>query len=113
MTILNLDENFKPFGDGIPFTKLDFPSGCEPHIKLSPIVSEKAVITCRIQSANDIILVLLATDALKRSGVTKIRLFIPYLPFARQDRVMVPGEPLSVRVMADLLNTQNYDRVYL
>lgn len=114
MVILNLDENFKPVGEGIPFKKLSFPSGCEPHLILqSVIVDEKAIITCRIKTSEDIILILLATDALRRSGVRKIRLFMPYLPFARQDRVMVPGEPLSVKVIADLINSQNYDKVYL
>jgi len=38
-------------------------------------------------------------------------LFIPYLPFARQDRVMVDGEPLSVKVMADLINSCGFDNV--
>lgn len=37
-------------------------------------------------------------------GVKEINLFIPYFPAARQDRVMVPGEPLSVKVYADMIN---------
>lgn len=113
MVILNLDEHFRPMGEGIPFKHLEFPSGIEPHIILSSVVDEKALITCRIKNANDIMLILLATDALKRSGARRIRLFIPYLPFARQDRVMNQGEPLSIKVFADLINTQNYDKVYL
>jgi hypothetical protein len=28
MTIINLDKDFKPFGEGIEFQKFDFPSGC-------------------------------------------------------------------------------------
>lgn len=37
--------------------------------------------------------------------------FIPYLPYARQDRIMVKGEPLSVKVLADLINLQGYSKV--
>lgn len=110
---MNLDKNFKPFGDGIEFQKFDFPSGCEPHIKLPAIADEQVKITCRIQSANDLLLLLLTTDALKRIGVKKLECFIPYLPFARQDRVMVKGEPLSVKVIADLLNTQGFEKVQI
>jgi hypothetical protein len=42
MIILNLDKDFKPFGDGIDFQKFDFPSGCEPHIKL-PVIADDQV----------------------------------------------------------------------
>lgn len=113
MTIINLDKDFKPFGEGIEFQKFDFSSGCEPHIKLPAIADEQVKITCRIQSANDLLLLLLTTDALKRSGVKRLECFIPYLPFARQDRVMVKGEPLSVKVIADLLNTQGFEKIQI
>lgn len=113
MTIINLDKDFKPFGEGVEFQKFDFPSGCEPHIKLSAIADEQVKITCRIQNANDLLLLLLTTDALKRSGVKRLECFIPYLPFARQDRVMVKGEPLSVKVIADLINSQGFEKVQI
>jgi ribose-phosphate pyrophosphokinase len=69
MTIINLDKDFKPFGEGLEFQKFDFPSGCEPHIKLPIIADDCVKITCRIQSANDLLLLLLATNALRRSEV--------------------------------------------
>ncbi len=119
MKILNLDQKFKPFGimtdvwPEIEFQKFSFPSGCEPHIKLPEfidLVGDSHVrITTRIATCNDIILLMLCVDALRRSGVKRLELFIPYLPFARQDRVMVPGEPLSVKVMADMINTMKFD----
>lgn len=102
MTIVNLDENFMPCGPGIELTKLDFPSGCEPHIKLSLVEDRKATITCRINTANDLLRLMLTCDALRRMHVKEIFLVLPYLPFARQDRVMVPGEPLSIQIIADL-----------
>lgn len=113
MITINLDPEFSPGGAWNAYQSFDFPSGCEPHIKISPIYTgaKECRITCRIRSGNDIIRLLLATDALRRMGIKDISVFIPYVPFARQDRVMVPGEPLSIKVFADLINSQGYDEV--
>lgn len=113
MKILNLDPDFKPIpGEEIEFTAFTFPSGCEEHIKLNHIEQEEeVVITTRIKTSRDIMRLLLATDALKKRVTQKIVLVMPYLPYARQDRRMVSGEPLSIKVFADILNAQNYDIV--
>jgi ribose-phosphate pyrophosphokinase len=110
--IINLDENFKPFGEGIKIEKFKFPSGIEQHIKLH-YTSERdeAVITTRIISSDDIIDVLLLTDILKKR-CKEISLFIPYIPYGRQDRRTSYGEPFSLKVFADLINSQNYKNVY-
>ena len=118
MRILNLDEQFAPlFGlNEIEFEKFSFPSGCEPHFKLKEGISratERVVITHRIQKADHLIEIMLAADALRRCQVKSLCLVLPYLPFARQDRMMDYGEPLSVKVMADILNSLNFDRVVL
>lgn len=114
MTVLNLDKTFQPFGAGIQLEKNMFPSGFEVHVKI-PIDWECSHIqlTTRIKSGDDLITLLMATDALRRIGVRNISLFLPYLPYARQDRVMTPGESLSVKVIADTLNAQNYSEVIL
>ena len=111
--ILNLDPEFQPFGEGIKFTSFIFPSGCEEHIKLTGGLSYELLITTRIRSSDDIMLLLMATDASKRSGASKIELFIPYFPYARQDRQMVKGEPLSLKAFADLVNSQKYSKVFI
>lgn len=106
MLLLNLDTNFTPLeGKALAFKSFTF-SGGEPHIKIEPDfdTNENITITHRLNSFNDLGLLCLAVDALRRMGVTKINLFIPYFPAARQDRVMVPGEPLSVKVYADIIN---------
>ncbi|HFA49666.1 MAG TPA: ribose-phosphate pyrophosphokinase [Bacteroidetes bacterium] len=117
MKILNLSKPFKmPAGNAIRFEAFIF-NGGEPHIKLelddTIDPQEEILITQRICSSDDLILLLLATDALRRSGYKKISVFIPYFPAARQDRVMVPGEPLSVKVYADIINAQQYERVII
>lgn len=40
-----------------------------------------------------------------------INLFIPYLPYARQDRVCVPGESFSLKVIGNFINSLNFNKV--
>lgn len=103
--VLHLDPSFKPItGNEINFEHFVF-SGGEPHIRINPFdATQKVVITHRIRSFNDLGLLSIAVDALRRMGVSKIALFIPYFPAARQDRVMTPGESLTVKVIADWVN---------
>lgn len=112
--ILNLDSQFRPFSNEaeIVFQSFTF-SGGEPHIKIESgfDVLQNVTITHRVNSFNDLGLICVTVDALKRMGVKVINLFIPYFPAARQDRVMIPGEPLSVKVYADILNSLGLNKV--
>jgi len=112
--ILNLNKHFKPYGtkNEIEYDYFTF-SGGEPHIKIITQFSdiEKVTITHRIQSFNDVGLLLLAVNALKNMGVKTLDLLLPYFPAARQDRLMVSGEALSVKVYADIINSQNFNTV--
>ncbi|WP_299273232.1 ribose-phosphate diphosphokinase [uncultured Psychroserpens sp.] len=112
--ILNLDPLFTPLGqkNAIEFDSFTF-SGGEPHIKIQSDLTEinEVFITTRIQSFNDLGFLLIAVDALRRLAVKNIHLFLPYMPGARQDRVMIPGESLSVKVYADLINGLNLESV--
>lgn len=112
MKNLNLDPSFKPFGPSIAFETFTF-NGGEPHIKIKTNldISEMVNITTRIKSFNDLGLLLLANDALRRMGIKTINLFLPYFPGARQDRVMIPGEPLTVKVYAEIINKAGFNRV--
>lgn len=112
--ILNLDKNFSPFSGEkeINFQSFTF-SGGEPHIKINEEINsnDSVTITHRLNSFNDLGLLCVAVDALRRMNVKIITLFIPYFPAARQDRVMIPGEPLSVKVYADIINAMQLDKV--
>ncbi len=112
--ILNLDTNFNPFPKKkeITFESFTF-SGGEPHIKIKDdLLNEKEVmITHRINSFNDFGLLLIAIDALKRMSIEKINVFIPYFPAARQDRLMIKGESLTVKVYADIINKLQLQKV--
>lgn len=114
--VLNLDPHFAPLSHLTPLSFEAFTfSGGEPHIKIHPQTPAfgSVWITHRIRSFADVGLLLVTVDALKRMGVCEIRAFLPYFPGARQDRVMVPGEPLTVKVYADLINQLNLDHVYV
>ncbi|MFD1601383.1 ribose-phosphate diphosphokinase [Flavobacterium artemisiae] len=114
--ILNLDPKFAPFQnqEEIKFQSFTF-SGGEPHIKIVPDFdpNRKVTITHRLNSFNDLGLLCVTVDALRRMDVKMIELFIPYFPAARQDRVMIPGEPLSVKVYADIINAMQLNKVYV
>lgn len=53
---------------------------------------------------------LLAADALRRAGARKVILVAPYLAYMRQDKMFAPGQPISQRVIGDILG-RNFDRV--
>lgn len=112
--VLHLDKSFNPFPGQptVAFDSFTFAGG-EPHIKIDPNfdTAQPLTITHRLNSFNDLGLLLLAVDALRRMGCERIRLFVPYLPAARQDRVMVAGEPLSVKVYTDILNSLRLEKI--
>jgi ribose-phosphate pyrophosphokinase len=113
--VLHLDPTFKPI-DGIEIQYEHFTfSGGEPHIKINPDFdhAQGVSITHRLNSFNDLGLLCLAADALRRMDVKLNKLIVPYFPAARQDRVMVSGEPLSVKVYADIINALQFERVIL
>lgn len=65
-----------------------------------------------IRSSDDLMRLLMATNALRQHEPgAEIELLMPYIPYARQDRVAVPGEALSIKVFAEIINGQRYDQV--
>lgn len=112
MHYLHLDPEFSQRQPAIAYEYFLFTGG-EPHIRIvqSQDLIEAVTITCRLNSFESLGKLLLATDALRRMWVKEIHVVIPYFPAARQDRVMTAGEPLSVKVYADLLNSQGYASV--
>jgi ribose-phosphate pyrophosphokinase len=79
-------------------------SGGEVHVKVLECGGDPTV-QAILYNTQDIITLLMLADALKRMGTPIYALHIPYFPYARQDRVCNPGEALSVKVMADLINS--------
>jgi ribose-phosphate pyrophosphokinase len=53
----------------------------------------------------------LMLDALKRSSPSRVTSVIPYFGYARQDRKHGPREPITARLMADLISVAGTSRV--
>src|SRR6266852_3626927 len=98
MLVLNLDKNWKyqlPYQDILLRAEQFVFSGGEVHIKLDKKESlyKNSLILHRINNSQNLMELLLAADAIRRnSHEAKINAFIPYLPYARQDRPMIEGE---------------------
>lgn len=95
---------------------MSFPGG-ERHVNLpaSIVASEESswTVYAQIYTPADIMDLLLVTDALRRAVATSgsFDLVLPYVPYARQDRVAVAGESLSAKVFCDLVNGLGFDSV--
>jgi ribose-phosphate pyrophosphokinase len=117
MRYLHLTEGFRPHISSV-FHCIDYEytvfNGGEPHIRLKDSINgQDIVITIRLKTPEDFIKLMIATDALKRCKANRIILFAPYFPGARQDRVENPGESLSSKVYADMINIQGYHSVQI
>jgi ribose-phosphate pyrophosphokinase len=104
---LNLAKDFGQYGDSLEHKVSTFPAG-EKYINITvPFGVSSVRINTRARSSNDIMTLLLACDSLKRQGVSQIEVFMPYLPYSRQDRVCHKGDSFSLSVMCNLLRALN------
>ena len=83
-------------------------SGGEVHVTVQVNPEPSSKVIAYLNSSDDVMALIMVVDALRRVNPdVRIELTIPYFPYARQDRVCNPGESLSVKVMADLINSLN------
>jgi ribose-phosphate pyrophosphokinase len=83
-------------------------SGGERHVQIGETKTAPAGFTLRahLRSSDDIFDLLLTRNALIEAfGDVPMNIEIPYLPYARQDRVCAPGQAFSLKVLADVLST--------
>src|SRR5215471_9802608 len=66
--------------------------------------------TCTPPNEN-IMELLLLTDALRRASAGRITAVIPYFGYARQDRKVAPRVPISAKLVADLITASGASRV--
>lgn len=70
-------------------------------------------VVARLRSSVDVMNLLQLSNALDHMFIEKTELVIPYLLGARSDRVMVPGGPVFLEVIAELINQCNFKVVNL
>jgi ribose-phosphate pyrophosphokinase len=83
--------------------ELTFPGG-EVHVQLDDDEMSRYEHRANLWSSDDVMRMLLVNNALQ-PRVGDITWTIPYVPYARQDRRANEGEPLSIQVMANLINS--------
>ncbi|TDW96145.1 phosphoribosyltransferase family protein [Dinghuibacter silviterrae] len=100
----------------IPFHAMVFPDG-QPHVKLK-MEAIKALdratpvrILSRLSHANDLMTVLFVKNTLDYLEFEHVELHVSYLLAARMDRVMLDGEPFSLKVVAQVLNQAQFRKV--
>jgi ribose-phosphate pyrophosphokinase len=96
-----------------PMTARDFANG---EIFVRPEESVRGTDAFVIQSHTTpinqwVMETLLLVDALKRASAKRITVVAPFYPYARQDKKHRGREPISARLMADLLKTAGADRI--
>lgn len=85
----------------------------ELKIRLSAVAPTTILIGSFSTPVNTrIIEYLLAADALKRQGCRSLIGIITYLAYSKQDKVFLPGEPLSAKVIASIIQTGPFSRLY-
>jgi len=67
--------------------------------------------TCSPKVNEDLMELFIVIDAMKRASARSITAVIPHFGYARQDRKAASREPISARLVANLLETAGADRV--
>lgn len=98
-----------PHTEEIEYKSFTFSAG-EVQVRLPDISGyDNLIIESRFPTSQDLMEVLLVYSAINESLSFEgsVTLFLPYLPYSRQDRACYPGEAFSLHVLAKLIATQS------
>ncbi len=97
----------------VPVVSKVFPDG-ESYVRIEGSVKNEDVAivqtTCRPQDTNLVQLAFMA-NAAKRNGARTVTAVVPYLAYARQDKMFLEGENVSIETVATMLNAAGVDRL--
>ncbi|MGQ9641779.1 MAG: ribose-phosphate diphosphokinase [Candidatus Bathycorpusculaceae bacterium] len=95
----------------VPVFFKTFPDG-ESYVRLEgKLKGEEAVVVQTTSPPQDSRLIQLAliVDAAKRNGAKRVTAVVPYLAYARQDKIFLQGEALSIEAIARMLKAVGVD----
>ena len=101
---------------GLPLGKSEVSTFSDGEITVSLFESVRGSDCFIIQSTcapvnNNIMEMLIMIDAMKRASAARITAVIPYFGYARQDRKAKARDPITAKLVADLITTAGADRV--
>lgn len=101
---------------GLPLGKSEVSTFSDGEITVSLFESVRGSDCFIIQSTcapvnNNIMEMLIMIDAMKRASAARITAVIPYFGYARQDRKAKARDPISAKLVADLITVAGADRV--
>ena len=106
MKTINLNKE-----EGIKITL--FPD-TQPHVNITGIAEgDEVKVVCSITSSDKLFQLLQTANALDNLFSKKKVLVIPYLLAARYDRLMLHGDSVDLKVIADMINSCGFEKVYL
>lgn len=94
-------------------TRKSFSSG-ERYIKYDESIRGKEVYLLQTSTKNpdqDLMELCLMAQAAKLSFAKSVHIILPHFPYARQDRVAAPREPISAKLVANMLEIAGADHV--
>ncbi|MCT2089499.1 ribose-phosphate diphosphokinase [Micrococcus terreus] len=97
----------------LPMSAYDFANG-EIYVRSGESVRGKDIFVMQAHPAplnNWLMEQLLMIDSFKRASAKRITAVAPFYPYARQDKKGRGREPISARLVADLLKTAGADRI--
>ncbi len=102
----------------VPLSKMEISRFACGEIYAKPTDSVRGadiflVQTCTHSVNEDLMELFIMIDALKRSFAGKIHVIMPHFGYARQDRVATPREPISAKVVANLISAAGADHVIM
>lgn len=97
--------------EAVPLVFKTYPDG-ESYVRLGGMVQNEEVVIAQTTSPPQdtrLIQLALIADAAKRHGAEKITAVVPYLAYARQDKVFLQGEAISIEAVARMLEAAGVD----
>lgn len=101
---------------GLPLGKSNIATFADGEISVSIMESVRGSDVFVVQSTcdpvnNNLMELLIMIDSCKRASAGRITAVIPYFGYARQDRKSKSRDPISAKLVADLITTAGADRV--